>query len=90
MDFYLTAFGELNSCRNMGMGLSPIPFTSIWEYSRIYDIEDFDEFLYVIRVMDYKILDLHDKQTKRDAQVKGAKANNGGTTNKTNPNKGRR
>jgi len=34
------------------MDISPIPFTAIAEYVRIYDIDDFDEFLYIIRLVD--------------------------------------
>ncbi len=52
LDFYVDAFRELSTCRPGGMGLLPIPFTAIVEYSRIYEIEDCDEFAYVIRAMD--------------------------------------
>lgn len=56
--FYIEAFYELSTCRSVGMGVGPIPFTSVLEYSRIYDVGDFEEFLYLIRRMDSRYLEL--------------------------------
>jgi hypothetical protein len=68
-DFYIQAFRELSTCRASGFGLGPIPFTAIVEYSKIYNVEDFDDFLYFIRLMDSKILELEsNKQKKQDGQ----------------------
>jgi hypothetical protein len=36
-----------------------IPFTAIVEYSKIYEIEDFEEFLYLIRRMDAAFIKAH-------------------------------
>jgi hypothetical protein len=70
-NWYLEAFKELSSCRSIGMILGPIPFTAIVEYSRIYEVEDFDEFLYVIRRLDDKFMELESKK----AGVKNASTN---------------
>ena len=79
--YYFECFKELSTCRNIGMGLGPIPFTAIVEYSKIYQIEDFDEFLYLIRRMDDKFLELESKKRT---------ANNGSTnSSKNNNSKGR-
>ena len=64
LHFYIDAFRELSTCRISGMGLSPIPFTSIVQYASIYEIEDFDEFLYLIRVMDNTFIKLREKKEK--------------------------
>lgn len=52
LDFYLEAFAELSTCRPSGMELQAIPFTAIVEYSRIYELEDGEEFAYLMRLMD--------------------------------------
>ena len=62
---YIDAFNELSSCRQTGFGLSAIPFTAIVEYSKIYEIEDFDEFLYIIREMDYELLRIENSKQKK-------------------------
>jgi hypothetical protein len=50
--FYWDSFIELGSCRSLGMSVGPIPFSVIREYATIYDVEDFEEFLWIIRKMD--------------------------------------
>lgn len=61
--FFLDAFRELGTCRALGLSPGPIPFTAIAEYSNLMGIEDFDEFLYVIRRMDSAALEALDKAT---------------------------
>lgn len=55
------------------MGDGPIPFTSIVEYFKIYEdeLEDFDEFLYLIRLMDKKLLESISK--KKESKDKDSK-----------------
>ena len=55
--FFIEAFYELSSCRQIGMSFGPIPFTAIAEYARMYEVDDFDEFLYIIRLLDNKYLE---------------------------------
>jgi hypothetical protein len=52
LGFYLDAFRELGTCRPGGLDLTPIPFTAIIEYSRIYQIGDSEDFYYIIRLLD--------------------------------------
>lgn len=72
--WYVEAFRELSTTRQVGFGSGPIPFTAIAEYSRLYDVEDFEEFLYLIRVMDYKFLELEAKKQKAQTRDNGRKA----------------
>ena len=69
--FYIDAYRELATCK-IGMGDGPIPFTAIVEYSNIVEIEDFDEFLYIIRRLDSVIL----KRRSQNAQKSNTKNNN--------------
>ncbi len=65
--FYIQAFEELSSCRPSGLSISPIPFTSVAEYARIFEIEDFHEFLYLIRVMDAELIKLSSKKGRTNS-----------------------
>jgi hypothetical protein len=51
------------------MSLSPIPFSAIVEYSKINDLdeEDFYDLLYIIRLMDNKLLELENKENDKQA-----------------------
>lgn len=74
--FYVDAFNELSTCRQSGMGIGKIPFTAIHEYAKIYNIEDFQSFNYLIRVMDNKVIKLSDKKSKDDGNGKQRKVGN--------------
>lgn len=56
LEFYVDSFRELDSCRFIGMGSGPIPFTAILEYFKVYGVGDFEEFHYIIRRMDNAFL----------------------------------
>lgn len=64
--YYIECFWELNSCRST-VSLAPIPFTAIVEYVRVYNIEDFDEFLYYIRRMDNLYIERKEKDRAKDS-----------------------
>lgn len=81
-EFYLDAFRELSTCRPGAMDLMPIPFTAIVEYSRIYELGDFDDFFYIIRAMDDVFLKLY-----YDASKKSEGKNASNNSNKNNKNK---
>lgn len=54
LQFYLNAFFELDSERDMGWGIGPIKRRAIWDYAVDYEL-DYDEredLLYYIREMD--------------------------------------
>ena len=83
-EFYYDAFQELSTARPIGLAVGPIPFTAIAEYFKIYELQDFEEFAYLIRRMDNTFLELNDSNTKK---VEGKKS--GATNpNKKNTNKG--
>lgn len=52
------------------MGFGRIPFTAIYEYAKIYDVEDFETFNYIIKTMDNKLAELQNKKSD-------SKGNNG-------------
>lgn len=83
LEFYLEAFKELSSCRSVGFGIGPIPFTAIAEYSRLYDVGDFDEFHWIMRRLDDEYLILENKKTSNSGK---ADKNGPAKANKTNPN----
>jgi hypothetical protein len=83
MDFYFDAFRELSTSRPVGMEIQHIPFTAIAEYFRIYELQDFDEFLYIIRCMDNTLLELNASKTRVEVGDRNGAAN----TSKTNRNK---
>lgn len=64
-EFYIEAYNELSTCRNSGLGLTPIPFTAIVEYAKIYNIDD-DDFHYIIRRMDNCLIDIDSKKGKNN------------------------
>lgn len=74
LGFYVDAFHELSSCRINGMGVGQIPFTAIAEYSNIFNVEEFDDFLYFIRVMDNEYLNLVSKDQKAKSQASEKKS----------------
>lgn len=80
LGLFVEAFLELSSCRSIGMGLGPIPFTAVKDYFSIYPIgEDFDEFLYLIRRMDDTYL--KDQASKQKAEESKSKKQGAGKSN---------
>lgn len=54
--FYMECFRELETCRSR-VAVAPIPFTAIIEFAKIYEIDDIDEFVYLMRRLDDVYLD---------------------------------
>jgi hypothetical protein len=58
--FYWTAWRELSTDRETGMGVGRIPFTAIVKYAECYgilpDIDAFDRFRLIIRAMDSEFM----------------------------------
>lgn len=55
LEFYYNAFEDLSSCRELGFGVGPIPWTAMKDYCHEYDItgdDDLEDFFYFIRQMD--------------------------------------
>lgn len=61
------------------MGVSPIPFTAILDYFKVYPIgDDFEEFLYLIRAMDDALIACEQSKTKgvvSSGQTNGSQKN---------------
>jgi hypothetical protein len=79
--FYLEAFHEIGTARSLGFGIGPIPFTAIAEYCKLFQIEDFEEFHYLMRRLDHVYLELNSSES----DAKGGGKN--GNTGKRNTNK---
>ncbi len=65
LTFHWSAFSDLSTDRQLGMGLGPIPWTAIERYAARYRIEDpdeFDRFAHLIGVMDRAFLSWHAEQ----------------------------
>lgn len=62
------AFWKVGSCRQVGMGTGPIPWTAINDYAIRYRIngEDFEDFEHIIREMDGCYLEK--QRAKQDAK----------------------
>ena len=71
--YYVNAFAELSTTRPSSFGVGPIPFTAIAEYVKIYEVEDFDDFLYFIRLMDSAVLKQENKENKPNGGNSGKK-----------------
>lgn len=54
LTFYLRAFSELDSERDFGMGMGPIPWSSMHQYAMILELtgEAYEDFMYLIRELD--------------------------------------
>ena len=83
--FYLDAFQELSTSRAVSMAIGAIPFTAIVEYSRIYELSDYEDFAYIIRHLDNTFLELN-AEKPADKTV-GGKKNASTHTDKKNSNK---
>ena len=73
LELYWTAFNELNTCRSLGMGPGPIPFTSVLDYARAHGFseEQTETLFHHIREMDQEYLDYTEKKMERDKPKKG-------------------
>lgn len=76
LEFYWTAFWELSSCRPVGFGFGPIPWTVIIDYAAAFEVEpdDVSDFIYLIRAMDKAWIDWQvANQPKSDSKSRPAK-----------------
>lgn len=75
LDLYFVAFMELSTCRTVGMGEGPIPWTAMRDYAidhlGVEEGIEFDRFVSLIRGMDIAYLEYQDK--KRDSDAKANK-----------------
>ena len=64
-NYYIECFFELHTCRN---GEGPIPFTAIYQFANIYNEYEFDEFLYIIRLLDDVFLEHRLRKSKEKSK----------------------
>ena len=59
LELFYTAFIDLHTCRPSGWGVSPITWTAIAEYARMYEMGDClrDDLFFYIREMDKAYMD---------------------------------
>ena len=65
-EFYLSAFYELSTCRDVGWGVGPIPWRDIILYAEFaeLDYELLSGFVQIIRALDTVYMGWHNKKTK--------------------------
>jgi hypothetical protein len=66
LDLYWKAFQDLSSDRDIGMGVGPIPWSSIHEWGRRNHIygDDFERLVQVIRGLDAVFMEKQGKKVK--------------------------
>jgi len=66
LEFYFTAFYELNTTRSVGWSAGPIPYFSVAEYAMLHDLdeEETEDLHYHIRRMDKAFLEHNAKKDK--------------------------
>jgi hypothetical protein len=72
MDFFISAFFELSTERQLGFGEGPIPISAIHAYCRHYEMDDDEEheFVSCIRALDGAYLKRQNR-SKSSGRVKG-------------------
>lgn len=73
--FWLLAFRRLNSCRPVGMGVGPIPWTAIHQYALAEHMDSFGETVLeaIISRMDNVYLEHYaEEQERRMEEAKGS------------------
>lgn len=78
--FLVNAFDELSTCRGGMSGNQGIPFSAIYDYSKAFEVEDFEEFLYYMRVLDKIYL----KHIENKKPTPGSNNDNGSNKNGNN------
>ncbi len=81
-EYYMDCFRELSTCRNNGMSLGPIPVTAILDYFKAIDGEDFENFIYIMRLLDDTLL----KHMAEKSKAKGKNATGNSSSPNTNSN----
>lgn len=69
MEYYISAFWSLSSCRSIGFGEGPIPWTAVREYGKMLRLgdDDFAELSEVIGALDREYLTIRSEQSKNQS-----------------------
>lgn len=73
LEFYLHAYVDLSTCRPVGFGPTPLPWTAIRDYAEAYGVDDLDEFRAIIVGVDHAILEDYAKRKPVTPDPAGAK-----------------
>jgi hypothetical protein len=67
LELYYGAFVDLNTCRQSGWSVSPIPWTAIADYARAFRIEgeQRDDLFFFVRAMDTAYLEFCEKKAAK-------------------------
>ena len=67
-EFYIKAFGDLSTCRDIGNAIGPIPWNVIYQYAIAFDLDVdlIDPFIQIIREMDSGYLKWQSEKQKKD------------------------
>lgn len=76
-NFYLQAFYDLGTCRNIGQVMGPIPWNIIVQYADYYglEIDITDLFIRVVRSLDLVYLDWCKEAAEKIKNLKRGKTN---------------
>lgn len=75
----MSAFSDLNTCRQSGMGVGEIPWDKILKYAREKDLDGVmtDVFIIVIRTMDRALMAWHEKEQDKKRHIRDRQAKRG-------------
>ena len=68
LEYYFNAYKRLSTCRQVGMGIGPIPWTAIHEYARMQELCQSDEqdLEYLVGRMDSAFLEWNSRKNGGD------------------------
>lgn len=66
LEFFYSAFLDLNTCRPSGWNLGPIPWSAIADYANAMDVigEQRDDLFFFVRSLDSAYLEYHEVKAK--------------------------
>lgn len=78
-EFYLSAFWELSTTRQFGMGVGPIPWNRMVQYAQFHELEEdvARAFVQVMREMDGVYLEWERQEEEHKREERESKAKRG-------------
>ena len=70
---YVMAFYRLTSSRQTGMSIGAIPLSEILVYWEYFELDDLEEFVFIIQAVDNAYLEQMDKDSKNKSSKKAKK-----------------
>jgi hypothetical protein len=72
-EFYWRAFSQISADRHLGMGLGPIPFSSLLRWAEVYGIgtvDEFDTFSSIVGAIDSEYLKINAPKAEGDNKMR--------------------